>query len=87
MRAMRARGVNGYGDLKLVNLLLSARETSDRFVQRPRLADPERKTIWATYRLVLVVGWIGLMKFTEHEANGIQPLVAHSPFAGGCTTF
>ena len=48
MRAMRARGVNGYGDLKLVNLLLSARETSDRFVQRPRLADPERKTTWAT---------------------------------------
>ena len=39
MRAMRARGFNGYGDLKLVNLLLSARETSDRFVQRPRLAD------------------------------------------------
>jgi hypothetical protein len=48
MRAMRARGFNGYGDLKLVNLLLSARETSDRFVQRPRLADPERKTTWAT---------------------------------------
>jgi hypothetical protein len=40
MRAMRARRVNGYGDLKLVNLLLSARKTSDRFVQRPRqLAD------------------------------------------------
>jgi hypothetical protein len=48
MRAMRARGFNAYGDLKLVNLLLSARETSDRFVLRPRLADPERKTTWAT---------------------------------------
>ena len=24
-------------------------------------------------------GWIGLMKFTEYEAKGIQPLVAHSP--------
>ena len=31
------------------------------------------------YGLVLVIGWIGLMKFTAYEANGIQPLVAHSP--------
>ena len=38
------------------------------------------------YGLVLVVGWIGLMKFTGYEANGIQPLVAHSPLMGGCTT-
>jgi reactive chlorine resistance protein C len=29
--------------------------------------------------LVLVIAWIGLMKFTEYEAKGIQPLVAHSP--------
>ena len=34
------------------------------------------------YGLVLVVGWIGLMKFTGYEANGIQPLVAHSPLMG-----
>ena len=34
------------------------------------------------YGLVLVIGWIGAMKFTEYEANGIQPLVAHSPFLG-----
>src|SRR6266481_4505706 len=31
------------------------------------------------YGLVLVIGWIGLMKFTGYEAKGIQPLVAHSP--------
>jgi reactive chlorine resistance protein C len=31
------------------------------------------------YGLVLVIGWIGLMKFTEYEAKGIQPLVANSP--------
>jgi reactive chlorine resistance protein C len=31
------------------------------------------------YGLVLVIGWIGLMKFTVYEAKGIQPLVAHSP--------
>ena len=29
--------------------------------------------------LVVVVGWIGAMKFTAYEAMGIQPLVAHSP--------
>src|SRR5258708_12345680 len=34
------------------------------------------------YGLVLVVGWISLMKFTGYEANGIQPLVAHSPLMG-----
>ena len=32
------------------------------------------------YSLVLVVAWIGAMKFTAYEAAGIQPLVAGSPF-------
>lgn len=31
------------------------------------------------YGLVLVIVWIGGMKFTSYEANGIQPLVAQSP--------
>ena len=31
------------------------------------------------YGLALVIGWIGLMKFTEYEARGIEPLVANSP--------
>jgi uncharacterized membrane protein YkgB len=34
------------------------------------------------YGLALVVVWIGLMKFTQYEANGIEPLVARSPFLG-----
>ena len=34
------------------------------------------------YGLALVIGWIGMMKFTGYEANGIQPLVAHSPLLG-----
>jgi len=34
------------------------------------------------YGLVLVVAWIGAMKFTAYEANGIQPLVANSPVMG-----
>jgi len=31
------------------------------------------------YGLVLVLGWIGAMKFTAYEAVGIQDLVASSP--------
>jgi reactive chlorine resistance protein C len=33
----------------------------------------------ARYGLVVVVAWIGLMKFTAYEADGIRPFVAHSP--------
>jgi Protein of unknown function, DUF417 len=33
----------------------------------------------ARYALVLVLVWIGLMKFTAYEAGAIQPLVANSP--------
>jgi uncharacterized membrane protein YkgB len=31
------------------------------------------------YGLVLILGWIGAMKFTTYEAEGIQALVATSP--------
>ena len=31
------------------------------------------------YGLVIVLGWIGAMKFTAYEAGGIQALVATSP--------
>jgi reactive chlorine resistance protein C len=34
------------------------------------------------YGLVVVILWIGLMKFTAYEAVGIQPLVASSPLMG-----
>jgi reactive chlorine resistance protein C len=34
------------------------------------------------YGLVLILFWIGLMKFTPYEANAIKPLVEHSPFMG-----
>jgi reactive chlorine resistance protein C len=33
----------------------------------------------ARYGLVVVVGWIGLMKFTGYEAEGVRPFVANSP--------
>jgi uncharacterized membrane protein YkgB len=31
------------------------------------------------YGLATVIGWIGLMKFTRYEAEGIRPFVEHSP--------
>ena len=34
------------------------------------------------YALVLVLLWIGGMKFTAYEAEGIRPLVANSPLMG-----
>ncbi|MGE2815609.1 YkgB family protein [Mycobacterium heidelbergense] len=34
----------------------------------------------ARYGLVIVIAWFGVMKFTNYEAQGIQPLIAHSPF-------
>ena len=36
-------------------------------------------TFMLRYSLVLILGWIGLFKFTPTEASGIQPLFAHSP--------
>lgn len=35
--------------------------------------------VLARYGLVVVIGWIGLLKFTSYDAQGIQPLVANSP--------
>lgn len=51
----------------------SERQTADAVVTRIGGA-------LARYGLVVVIGWIGLLKFTSYEAQGIQPLVANSPF-------
>ena len=49
--------------------------------------DGSRQTLallrWA---LVLVFLWFGGMKFTSYEANGIAPLIAHSPVMGWMAT-
>lgn len=37
-------------------------------------------TFLLRYGLVLVLGWIGAMKFTAYEAEGIKALVESSPF-------
>ena len=39
------------------------------------------------YGLVLVLLWIGGMKFTAYEAEGIRPLVANSPLMGWVYNF
>ena len=31
------------------------------------------------YGLVVVIAWIGALKYTSYEAAAIQPLIAHSP--------
>jgi len=33
----------------------------------------------ARYALVVVIAWIGALKYTSYEAAAIQPLIAHSP--------
>lgn len=38
--------------------------------------------VLSRYGLVVVIGWIGLLKFFDFEAHQIAPLVAHSPFMG-----
>ena len=35
--------------------------------------------VMTRYGLVVVFAWIGAMKFSAYEANGIQPLVTNSP--------
>ncbi|GFG50051.1 hypothetical protein CQY20_04515 [Mycolicibacterium agri] len=39
-------------------------------------------SVLARYGLVIVIGWIGVLKFMNFEAHQIQPLVANSPFMG-----
>ena len=39
-------------------------------------------SVLGRYGLVIVIGWIGALKFANFEAHQIKPLVAHSPFMG-----
>jgi reactive chlorine resistance protein C len=38
--------------------------------------------VLSRYGLVVVIGWIGALKFANFEAHQIVPLVANSPFMG-----
>jgi uncharacterized membrane protein YkgB len=39
-------------------------------------------TLIIRFGLAIVLFWIGAMKFTQYEAEAIQPLVENSPFMG-----
>jgi len=44
-------------------------------------------SVLSRYGLVIVIGWIGALKFANYEAHQIQPLVANSPFMGWLYNF
>ena len=52
----------------------------DRFLNLPAI--DAIAGVLGRYGLVVVIGWIGALKFANFEANQIQPLVANSPFMG-----
>jgi reactive chlorine resistance protein C len=50
-------------------------------IERVAIIEDVGKEI-VSWGLVVVLAWIGGMKFTAYEAMGIQPVVAHSPLVG-----
>src|SRR5215472_12324725 len=69
--------------LSYTNDAASDTKTADRVaINENRLLSSRAEAVGralARYGLVVVVGWIGLMKFTGYEAEGIRPFVANSP--------
>ena len=66
----------------------SQRATLDPTVQT-RLPDARLEALGGLlirYSVVLVLGWIGLMKFTSYEAEAIQGLVSSSPLMAWLNT-
>lgn len=57
----------------------------DRLATMPQIEG--LATLLSRYGLVLVIGWIGALKFANFEAHQIVPLVANSPFMGWLYTF
>ncbi|MCB9851797.1 MAG: DUF417 family protein [Phycisphaerales bacterium] len=62
----------------------SARQTRRTIVGLDQLAEPVERIAHYAMRasVVIVVGWIGAMKFTSYEAEGISGFVEHSPLMG-----
>ena len=52
--------------------------TKDGVVTRP-VPTTDAGLLIARFGVALVLGWIGLFKFTPTEANAIVPLIEHSP--------
>ena len=61
----------------------------------PRVNSPLGEAPWLTsvgthisrYSLVLILFWIGIQKFTLAEAEGIKPLIMHSPLMSWMYSF
>ena len=59
-----------------------AHETTSVWLRKEQVAGETLQALGEVlmrYGLVIVLAWIGAMKFTAYEAHGIQPLVANSP--------
>jgi uncharacterized membrane protein YkgB len=54
--------------------------TETNTLENPRALVRKSGEFLIRYGLVIVLGWIGAMKFTAYEAEGIKTLVATSPF-------
>src|SRR5229473_5339918 len=71
----------------------SIQSQSPMAVSRPSL--PPGDARWLTslgtyisrYSLVLILFWIGIQKFTVAEAEGIRPLIVHSPLMSWMYSF
>ena len=60
--------------------ITTKRSTIDRVFNLPTI--DAIAGLLGRYGLVVVIGWIGALKFANFEAHQIQPLVANSPFMG-----
>ncbi|BBZ76427.1 hypothetical protein MANY_17640 [Mycolicibacterium anyangense] len=59
--------------------MAATQSTTDRPVHVENSTLSRLGAVAARYGLVVVIAWIGALKFTVYEAEGIQPLVASSP--------
>jgi len=67
-------------------MIISAnRRPVDRFLNLPAI--DAIGGVLGRYGLVIVIGWIGALKFADFEAHQIQPLVANSPVMGWLYNF
>ena len=55
-------------------------ETRTPPIDRLQVGLDRTSGILLRYALVVILAWIGALKFTAFEARGIEPLVANSPF-------
>ncbi len=65
-----------------------ANESNSSVVPSELASELDRVSRWGLrYGLVLVIGWIGAMKFTAYEAEGISGLVDNSPLMSWAYNF